>query len=550
MSDELGKKVIKGYDALKSARSTFDSRLEDITFYVLPEYESQNERSKGDETPNRPASSAATDSAVLLGGHLFSHTVNTGEQWFTLRPPGGAGGEDQELKEWLDEAQRVSLKAIQNSNFNEAFGEMCTLYGTYGTGALSIDFDEEREELIFRNHPICGNIYLTEDARGRVNGLYRLLRMTAEQAVERFGNGLPPKIMDCYGDPSKSNERHDFIHHIGVNPDYDKERLDSESMKYRSVYVYREEEKVVKKSGYRTFPFACPRFIKVRDWVYGYGSGHLALPSIRELNKAEADFMDAYEMEAWPPVWLPDEEAVETSEMAPRAVNYYDPQLGAPFQLKTNGDAAALYQRITQLEQRIDRHFFVDVFLAVSARYGAEKTAREVDEIAEEKLSSIGPMISRLQSECFAPLIERVVDLLIEHGIIDSPPPSLANKAFRVVYTSRIDSKLASIEVGQFLRAASEVSSLLEMEGNFPRLARVLETTEAAIDILERRNVDMKLIVSERKRKKMDEAEAAAMDAAKKQEGLAQHLGKLDPNKAPEEGSMAEAIAKQGGVPQ
>jgi hypothetical protein len=543
MSDELGNKIVKGYDALKSARSSFDRTLEDITFYVLPEYEAQNERNKGDEVPDRPASSAPTDSAILLGGHLFSHTVSTGEQWFTLRPPGKSDDEDADLKAWLDHAQRVALKAIQNSNFNEAFGEMCTLLGTYGTGALSTDFDDEREELVFRNHPISGNVYLVEDSRGRVNGLYRLMRMTAEQAVERFGNGLPDKVMECYGDPGKSGQRHDFIHHVGINPDYDAERLNSESMKFRSVYVYRQEEKVVKTSGYRTFPFACPRFMKVKDWPYGYGSGHAALPSIRELNRAEANFMDAYEMEAWPTVWLPDEEAVESSEIAPRAVNYYDPQLGAPFQLKTNGNAIALYQRIQQLEQRIERQFFINVFLAVSSRHDPNKTAREVQELSEEKLSSIGPMISRLQSECFAPLIERVVALLVDNGMIEQPPASLAGKSFRVVYTSRIDSKLAAIEVGQFLQAATEVGQLLQMEGNLPRLSRVLKVTEAAIDILERRNVKHDLIVPDRERKKMDQADVTAMQAAKEQEALAQHVGKIDPGKAPEKGSMIDQMA-------
>lgn len=546
MSDELATKVIKGYEALKSARATFDQRLKDITFYVLPEYESQNEDTKGDEAPKRPSSSAASEAAILLGGHLFANTVNTGEPWFSLRAP-GQDEDDQGMKEWLDHATRAALKAVQNSNFNEAYGEMCTLYGTYGTGAISTAWDEERGELVFRNHPVNGNIYLAEDSKGRINGLYRSLPMTAEQAAERFGkDNLPEKVMECYGQPDKVTQKHDFVQHIGVNPNYDPELMNSGSMRFRSVYVHRESEAVVKTSGFRTFPFSCPRFIKIRDWPYGYGSGHLALPAIRELNKAEADFMDAYEMETWPPVWIPDEEAVETSEMRPRAVNYYDPTLGAPFQLKTNGNAMALYQRIQQLEQRVDRHFFVDVFLAVSQRYGKEKTAREVDEIAEEKLSSIGPMVSRLQSECFAPMIERIVDLLIEHGSINQPPEQIAGKPFRVVYTSRIDSKLASIEVGQTLRAASEVASLVEMETAFPRIGRVLDITKTAVDVLERRNVDMKLIVTEQNRSSMDKAEAQAAQEAQKREAMAQSVGKIDPNKEPEEGSFAKSMMGGG----
>jgi len=548
--DELGDKVVSGYDALKSARGTFDSRLDDITFYVLPEYENQNERTRGDETPDRPASSAPTDAAILLGGHLFSHLVQTGDQWFTIRARSDSDADtDRETKEWLDKAGKKALKAIQNSNFAEAFGEMCTLYGTYGTGSISTDWDQERGELMFRNHPICGNIYLTEDARGRVNGVTRLIRYTAEQAVERYGRDkLPKSVIDCYGDPAKQGEKHDFIHQVSPNPNYNPERRDSGSMKYRSLHVHRKDKKVIEQGGFRTFPFACPRFIKVRDFPYGYGSGHLALPAIRELNKAEADFMDAYEMEAWPPVWFPDEEAVETSEMAPRAMNYFDPQLGVPFQLKTNGNPGALFNRITQLEQRVNRQFFIDVFLAVSARYDQEKTAREVDELSEEKLSSIGPMVSRLQSECFAPMIERVVDLLIESEVIDPPPPNLAGEGFRIVYTSRVDSKLAAIEVNQMLRAAQEASTLLAMDAENPQFSRVFKAEEGAINILERRNVNMDLIPTKNDRRKMDQADAEAMAQAKQQEAIAQHVGKIDPGKRPEDGSPIDELAKGGGL--
>jgi hypothetical protein len=545
---DLAKQIIGGYDALASDRSTFDNRLDDITFYVLPEYEAQNERTRDESNaPDRPSSSAATNAAILLGGHLFSHTVSTGEQWFTLRTP-YPDDDDRELKEWLDVANKTALKAIQNSNFNEAYGEMCTLLGTYGTGVLATDFDDRRRELLFRNHPINGNVYLIEDARGRINGLYRLLRYTAQQAVERYGKeNLPEEICSAAYDPSKIKERFDFIQHIGPNPDHNPELRTSEAMKYRSVHVYRDKEIEVKKEGFRTFPFACPRFIKVRDFAYGYGSGHLALPSIRELNKAEADFMDAYEMAAWPPMWVPDEEAVETSELEPRSVNYFNPALGGqPFQLRPNTDAGALYQRISQLEQRVSQQFFIDVFLAVSQRYAHQKTAREVDEISEEKLSSISPMVSRLQSECFTSLIERVVDILVTNGIIPEPPATLAGKDFRVVYTSRIDSKLAAIQVNETLRAYDEITTVREMvlrsEGAIERNADIDTTCQR---ILEKRNIDMDLILSKRDRQKMDVAAQQQMEREKQEAMSSQHTGKIDPMKKPEEGSMASQMADE-----
>jgi len=262
--------------------------------------------------------------------------------------------------------------------------------------------------------------------------------------------------------------------------------------------------------------------------------------------------MDAYEMEAWPPVWLPDEEAVKSSEVAPRAVNYFDPQLGQPFQLKTNGNSNALFQRIMQLEQRINRQFFVDVFLAVSQRYGGDKTAREVEEIAEEKLSSIGPMVSRLQSECFAPMIERVVDILMENGVIDPAPESIAGKGFRVVYTSRIDAKLSAIEVNDMLRAAQEIAGLLELGDKVPTVGDIMKLSESARDILRKRNISPDRIFTDRETKKRAEGRLEAQQEAEQRAAQQQAIKPIDPGKAPEEGSpleqAASGMAGDGGI--
>lgn len=535
-----GLKFIQGYDSLKADRATFDGKLRDITYYALPEYESQNDATRGDDTPDRPVSSTATNAAVLLGGHLFSHTVSTGDEWFSLRGL-QEDEDDRKAKEWLSHAQKKAIKAIQNSNFAEAYGEMCTLYGTFGTGCLSTEFDKDRMELVFRNHSVNGNIYFTQDERGRVCGVYRKLRYTADQAKARYGK-LPEPVAKAVGDPSRVSDKFDFVQCVAKNSDYNPKRKDAKSMRYRSTHVYCETEEIVLEEGFRTFPFACPRFIKLRDFAYGYGSGHMALNAIRELNKSEADFIDAVEMESHPPLWLPDEEAVDSAEIRPGYVGYFDPTTGAPFQMKIGGNTAALFQRIQQLRQEISQMFFIDVFLSVSQRWGEQKTAREVEEISQEKLSSIGPMVSRLQSECFSPLIERVVDLLIENQIITPPPASIAGQGFRVIYTSRIDSKLSAIEVNQTLQAASEAQALLKMEMETPELSDVFAVKDAAQNILEKRNVDMKLIPSKIQRKKKEQARDAALAEREKQEDAQSMLKQVDPMKRPELGSPVEQM--------
>lgn len=500
----IGKKIIEAYTSLKSARSTFDGRLRDITFYVLPEYENQNKDTRSDDNvPDRPVSNSATYFANTLGSNIFSYTYRPGEENFSLRAVNEIDAD--EVKEWLSHATEITLKAIQNSNFTEVYASMCVLYGTYGTGIVSVMYDDNREELIFRNHSVNGNIYFVENAKGRVCGIYRLLRYTAKQAGDTFKK-LPKSVMEALKDPARINEKFDFIEVIEKNGDYDGKRKDSMSMRYRSTCVFQETEEVVHEEGFQTFPFSCPRFSKQTDFPYGYGCGHMALNTIRQLNRAEADYLDAVEMESHPPVWFPDSEAANEAQIKPGFVGYFDPSRGNPFQLKVGSNSVALFQYIQQLRYELSEMFFINTFLSVTQQQAQPKTAREVNEMSQEKLSVVAPMISRLQSELFSPLIERVVDLLITAGVIDAPPKKIAGEGFRVVYTSQIDTKLSSIEVNKTLQAFSEAQALLNMEQETPTLPHVGRIAEAAKLILEKRAISADLIVPDRERKKMKQA--------------------------------------------
>ena len=542
MADELAKKVVQGYDALKTERGAFDERLRDITRYCLPEWENQNEDTRNDNAPARPVSSAPVNASIMLGGHLYSHTIATGQRWFSLRTAlGDEQNADASLKEWLQEAADTALKKIQNSNFNEAFGSMVTLYATYGTGIISAQYDPRESELVFRNHSVNGNIYLAEDEVGRVNTVYRLLRYTAQQAAQVYGaESLPDEVRKALGDPAQVTTKFDFIQMVAPNPNYDWSRPDNQAMPYRSVEVYKQTETVVAEDGFRTFPFACPRFIKLRDFAYGYGAGHQALPAIRELNRTEALYISAAEMAAGPPTFTNDEELMEIERLEPFGVYYVDPANGPPQQFQMGPVPQTLFERVQQLQGEIQELFYVNVFLAISQKYRQTKTATEVEELTEEKLNSIGPMVSRLQSECFSPLVERVISLLMQHGELPPPPPTLLQQGFRVVYTSRIDSKFAEVKALQELRAQEMAARMLAQGAQLPELGDVHEYKRAAAKLLESMHVDQDHIVSDQERKKREQARAQAEQAMQQ----AQQVDPIDPQKAAEPGSPLDQATR------
>ena len=537
-------KIVQGHEALKQRKGTFEESLEDISFYVLPEYENQDEVSEGDDYPSRPCSSVATNASIKLGGNLYSFTYQHGQRNFSLRSM--EQDADDQMESWLQNATNVANEAIQNSNFSEAYGEMCHLMSTFGTGSLSIEYNPTRKELFFRNHPINGNLFLIEDSYGVINGFSREIVYTSTAAIEAYGaENLPVDIVEAANDPSRIAETFTFIHQVTKNPKYDPSKINSKQMPFLSTHVTMDDPTIIKESGFRTNPMVFPRFIKVRNFPYGYGSGHLALPSIRQINQAEDDYIKAIEMEAFPTTFVSDDEAAETAEIAPRAINYVDMTQGPPVQMKIGGNSRTLLERIVQLGGQIKEQFFIDVFLSLSQRYNTGRTATEVNEITEEKLSSIGPMVSRLRSECWSPMIERIIQLLIDNGQIPVPPGEMESN-FRVVYTSRIDSQLASIRANETLRAANEAAGLLALKAQSPELATVVRLEDAAERLLKDRNLDRDFLITKRERESIQEAQAAAMQAEKEQQQAAAQIAPIDPNKAPQPGSIVDQLNNLG----
>jgi hypothetical protein len=538
--------IIKGFDSAKTHRSKFDSWLRDITFYVLPEYESTERDAKDTEgNPDRPVSTVAQEAAIKLGGNLYSYTYSQGDRNFVLRAP--EGGDSEELKGWLEEAGEAAIKAIQNSNFSEVYGEVCTLFSTYGTGPTTIEWDDDRGELLFRNHPISGEIFIVEDSNGRVNGIFRLLNLTADQAIEKYGEtNLPDDIVKCGDDPAKSSETFEFIHMIKAirKPNG---RQKAAGWKYESTHVARKAEKVVKESGYRTFPVPCPRFMKVRDFAYGYGVGHMAVNAICELNRAETDFRDAIELEAKPPVFTPDEDS-GAEHLKPGRMIFVDMSSGQrPIQYAPTANSQFLLQRIMQLSAQIERQFFLDVFMALSTYVANDKTLGEAQMIENEKLSSIGPMVSRLRSEFWVPAIERILDLLIEKGVIGPPPGQGVD--YKIVYTSRIDAQLAAINATETIRAINEAAQLLALKQQAPELDYVVKLEDAARKLLEDRNLSQDLIVSAMESAEMKAADMQAQQQAKAEEMMGQMAGKMNPNEAPEDGSVMQQLNDSAPIP-
>lgn len=551
---DRGNKICKAFEALKRERSSFNTTLDDITHYILPEFENDSPRRKSlDGTPVRPQNNIATDSALLLGSNLFSHTYDSGSVNFMLRSIEYA--DDDRVQAWMQDATDKAHLYLNNSNFAEVYSELCLLLPTYGTGVVSCEFDDKARELVFKSHPIVSDFYITLDSMGRVNGVVRQLEYTAAQAKEVFGEeNLSDCIKEVLKDAGRLNEKFKFVNMVSENPNYDPEKFAPEYKKYRSEWVDKKDKKIIDiDEGFDSFPYAVPRWMVTRGWKYGYGAGATSLRAIIEINNWERLMRDGFLMAAYPPVFVPDTDYYEIDEIVPNSVIPIDMMAGKPVQYNVNPNIQAIAARISYLENEIQRNFFTNVFMAVSDNQAGRKTATEIDALTGEKLDNIQGMISRMKSEFWKPMIERIITILVEKGELEPLPEELTGEGYQIVYTSRLDARYERIKMQESLAAIQEAASIMAVEQQVPNMKYVMDARIAAKKLLEARNVDFDIIVDDAQYEEILQAEmqaqqeqAAAQEAMMAQQAMVDSMKPIDPMKAPEEGSPLKQLQNGG----
>ena len=96
--------------------------------------------------------------------------------------------------EWLEAAQKQMYMEFARSNFQQEIHEMYYDLVVFGTAALFVEADQSNKGVRFSCRHIA-EIYISEDAQGKVDTIYRHFTMTARAIAVRFGEeNLPQKI--------------------------------------------------------------------------------------------------------------------------------------------------------------------------------------------------------------------------------------------------------------------------------------------------------------------------------------------------------------------
>ena len=452
---ELTSKLISRFDRLSGRRENWETHWQEVADYMLPrKADITKKRSRGDKRMERIFDSSPLQALELLSSSLHGMLTNPSTPWFTLRFKQMNQLDDDEAKLWLEEATDVMYKAFNRSNFQQEIFELYHDLITFGTAAMFIEEDDE--DLIKFSTRHIDEVYIAENAKGKIDTIFRKFNMTARALVQKFGDNVSQDVAAM----AKKNpfEEISIIHAVYPRNDFNPKKKDKKNMPFESVYFEYKGGNELSVSGFKEFPFVVPRYLKASQEVYGRSPAMTALPDVKMLNEMCKTTIKAAQKQVDPPLLVPDDGFLLPVRTVPGGLNFY--RSGTRDRIEPLNIGANNPLGLNMEEQRRDAIRAVFYVNQLMMQQGPQMTATEVIQRNEEKMRLLGPVLGRLQSELLKPLIDRVFNILLRNNQLPPAPEFLSGQDIEIEYVSPLAKAQKSTELQSIMRAIEILGSM------------------------------------------------------------------------------------------
>lgn len=476
----------------ETERSSFIGHWRELGDYICPRkprFTSQDVN-KGDKKNQKIYDSTATFAKRTAESGMMSGITSPARRWFRLAVQDKDIIEDEEVKHWL---HTVTVKMSGIFDKSNLYGSLPTVYGdlvAFGTSAMMVL--EDADTVLHTKHFPIGSYTISANNKGIVDTFGRTYRMTVRNVVNEFARKEDGKIdwsniSDMVKNAYENGRFEDWVeiqHFVLPNDMYDPNKIDAASKRYASIhyevgsmstmpqqnYITKGFDKILRRSGYDIFPVLVPRWEVNSEDSYGTNCpGMMALPDIKQLQLQQKRKQQAIEKMVNPAMVGPAHMRNSAATLQPGGITYVDVRDAANTFRPAHEvriQIADLAEDMRQCRERIRHAFFENLFLALSTSDRREMTAREVEEIHEEKMWALGPVLQRLNQDFLNPLIDLTFEYMLRQGLIPPPPPALVERAgqpLKIEYVSVMAEaqKLVNLKsVERFLQLAANTAAV------------------------------------------------------------------------------------------
>ncbi len=426
--------ILREFGQYQIRRSTFAAQWEEVAQLILPTsrntfyYQNYN-------VPGAKKTQQQVDATGALALHRFCAIADSlvtprSMQWHGLQTDDYVM-KDRATRIWFENTTRMlfRMRYDENANFAAQNYNNWQSLGAFGNSTMYIDRYDNRWHgggmgLRYKSVPL-GETFFGENHQGKVDRMIRWFRLTAYQAVQKWGRERLPEAL--VGPLEQDSQYpYNFLHCVRPRTDdYDPEALDERSLPFSSFYVSIEGHCLMQpESGYNTFPFAVSRYDQTPGEVEGRGPAQLVLPALKTLNAQKITFLKQGHRAA-DPVLLMADDGIVGMNLRPGAQNKGGVTSDGKLLVHTlpTGDIAISEKMMGEERSIIDDVFLVSLFKVLSEH--PNMTATQVIELVNEKGMLVAPTLGRQHTEYVGGMVPRELDLLNEMGLLQPPPPRM-----------------------------------------------------------------------------------------------------------------------------
>lgn len=502
--------IIQKFEKLKLGKSTWESHWKELTTYYLPEKDKVwGGGVQGEKKGQAIFDSIGRRSAERLASALHGMLTNPSVQWFSFSTGIPEIDNKEENAKWLQETAKTINSILNASNFqseiHEVYLDLCSLC----TSHVRVEEDEV-EVVRFTSRPIY-ECSVSENYKGVIDTMYYEYKRTLDQIVDEYESTgkLPQKMIDLrHKEPLKEYTIIQAIEPTHRLP----EGLRHPMLPVTSVHIIKEENVILKISGFEENPCIVSRFYKLSGEMYGRGPSMYALPDVKTCDQMMKIWLEGAQLAINPPLQMPDEGVLLPVRFVPGGVNYYRADSKDRIEpINTGANPGVGHQVIELIHANIEKAFYIDQLHLVESD---RMTATEVMQRRDEQLRTLSPIIGRLMYELHAPIITRVFGIAFRRHLLSQMPPDLIKAKLEVKFTSQLARAQESIDADAAQRALSIVSGIAQVD---PNILDILNLDEHARYLYKSLGAPLHLLNSEKETKDIrtqkQQAQAQAQQA-------------------------------------
>lgn len=508
-------------EELKSIRNPWESSWTGLAEYIEPtrlRLELKNEGAIGRKSI---VDSTGTFALRTLQSGMHSGITSPARPWFRLTTFDPDMKDYAPVKEYLADVERRMREVFQSSNIYNAFHMG---YGDLGQFGQSVAILVEDDQDVIRLQQLMhGTFWLARDERGRATTLYRRFRWSVQRIVSRFGYAKVSQRIKTLYDNGKYDERFDIWHAIEPRLNRDPNKIDKANKPFLSNYWEDggNYDQLLEESGFDMNPIIAPAWEIGGEDHYGVSPGMIALSDIKMLQKEQTRKLEAIDKMVRPPMTGPTSMRNNPASLLPGAITYVDDPTGKGYRpaVEVNVNLSYLREDIREVQERINRAFYADLFLMLANMEGIQpRNTLEIAERKEEKLLALGPVLENIYNGQLEPVIDRTFAIMAARGDLPPPPAELEGQDLKVEYISMLAQAQKAIATGGIERGLAFVGQVAAVK---PEVLDKFNADEAVDQYFDALGVPPSIVVPDEQVEAVRNQRAQAEQQAKQAEMMA-----------------------------